>query len=1111
MSHTPAPEHSPAPSPPAAPPVAPPASKVENVLPLSPLQEGILFHALFDEQERDVYVAQLLLDLSGPLDAGLLRAAADAVLARHANLRAGFLRRASGEPAQVVRRDARVPWEELDLSAMGPDRQADAVRTLLAQDRARRFDLARPPLLRLTLLRVGPRSHRLLLTYHHILLDGWSWPVLVRELLTLHDAGARDARPREAGPTEAAPDTAVLDPVTPYASFLDWLSTRDTGAARDAWAGALAGLAGGSRTAPVSAGHSALLPQRVETVLTPDLTERLTTLARTHRVTPSTLLQGAWALLLAARLRSDDVVFGAVVSGRPAELPGVADIVGLCINTVPVRVRIDRTEPLVDLFTRLQDEQARLIDHHHLGLTDIQRTAGAGELFDSCVAYQNYPVDAAGLAALATGELRVTAVDPHDAAHYPLTLTAIPGEGLRLQIDHRPDAFDTADAQALLDRLVRLLQAAADDPARPVGAVNLLSPAEWRRVVHEVNDTARDEEYAEVADRVRHQARLRPHAVAVTDEAGRALSYGELVARTDALAERLRAEGVGAGALVAVLGEPTARTPAALLGILGAGAAYVPLDPVGPVARTAGLLTAGAVPWLLTSPEQRARAAEIAAAAGHPVRVLVLDGDGDGDGGATADARPAGLPSCDGGGREALAYVCFTSGSTGRPKGAMVHRRGMNNHLLAKLDDLELTPDDRVLMNAPLTFDISVWQMLAPLISGGRVHLVSRDTARDPDALFAAAARDGVTVMETVPSFVRAALDLWDSGVPRPALPALRRFVVNGEVLPPELCTRWYEHHPEAAIVNAYGLTECSDDNTHAFIGRQDVTGLVEHGRLPVGRPLRNNRLYILDPSLAPVPPGAPGELFIAGTGVGPGYLGEPRRSSERYVPDPFAAEPGARMYRTGDLARLRADGQLDFLGRQDHQVKIRGNRIELGEVETALRAAPGVGDAVVTVDRDGAGQQRLVGWFTGEADAGAIRAALARSLPNYMVPSLLFPLPALPLTTNGKIDRKALPDPAELARPAGRAPANATEEAVCALFAAVLGLDAAGPDDDFFAHGGHSLLATRLTGRLRTELGAHLTIRDVFETPTPAGIAALVAAAAPARPALRPRARDRA
>ncbi|MFJ6722987.1 amino acid adenylation domain-containing protein, partial [Streptomyces sp. NPDC091259] len=1043
-------------------------SRVEDVLPLSPLQDGILFHSLFDENERDVYVAQLLLELGGPLDAGRLRAAADGVLARHANLRAGFLRRASGEPAQVVRRDVHAPWREEDFSALDGPALRRALDTLLAEDRARRFDLARPPLLRLTLIRTGPHSHRLLLTYHHILMDGWSWPVLVRELLAAHDAG---------------PDAPGPAPVTPYSAFLRWLGTRDTEAARAAWSRSLAGLAGGTRTAPVSVPPGSVLPDRVETELTDTTTERLGELARAHRLTPGTVLQGAWALLLGRQIRSEDVVFGAIVSGRSPELPGVADIVGLCINTVPVRVRIDPAAPLVDFFGRLQEEQAELIEHHHLGLAEIQRLAGAGELFDSCVAFQNYPVDADGLAALSAGDLRVVDVDPHDAAHYPLTLTAVPGDRLRLQIDYRPDVFGARDARAMLDRLVRLLEAAIGEPNLPVGALDLLSAAERRRVLVELNDTTCDEDYAEVVERVREQAELDPGATAVTDDRGREIGYAGLVARTDALSLRLLDAGVGAGDLVAVLSEPTAAVPVALLGILGAGAAYVPLDPEGPVGRTADLLDAGGIGWLLAAPAQRERAREIADACAGAVRVLTLADAQDAQD--TAPAARAPLA----GGPDALAYVCFTSGSTGKPKGAMVHRRGMNNHLLAKLDDLELTPGDRVVMNAPLTFDISVWQMLAPLITGGRVHLVSRDTARDPAVLFADAADQGITVLETVPSFVRAAVDLWDAGAVPPELPDLRWFIVNGEVLPPELCERWYARHPDAAIVNAYGLTECSDDNTHAFIGH-DVGAQLEHGRLPVGRPLRNNRLYILDPGLAPVPPGVPGELFIAGTGVGPGYLRDPRRTSERYVPDPFAAEPGSRMYRTGDLARLRADGQLDFLGRQDHQVKIRGNRIELGEVETALRGVPGVTEAVVAVDRDHAGQQRLIAYYTGSPAPEEVRSALALALPNYMVPAMFLALPAFPLTTNGKLDRKALPDPATVARPAGRAPATAAEQTVCAIFAEVLGLPGAGPDDDFFAHGGHSLLATRLMGRIRSECGVELTIRDLFETPTPAGLA---------------------
>ncbi|MGW6575553.1 non-ribosomal peptide synthetase [Streptomyces sp. NPDC054945] len=1082
MNHPPS---TPSAAAPAATPAPAARSLVEDVLPLSPLQDGILFHALFDEEARDVYVAQLLLDLDGPLDADRLRAAADTVLNRHANLRAGFLRRATGEPAQVVQRGVRAPWQEVDLSGLGEGERTVAVDTLLAEDRATRFDLARPPLLRFTLVRTGPLSHRLLLTYHHIVMDGWSWPVLVRELLALHHT-----------------DDAPLGPVTPYSAFLSRLHSRDTAAAQDAWTRALDGLPGGTRTAPVSPPPGSVLPDRVETYLPESLTERLAALARGHRITSGTLLQGAWALLLGRQIRSEDVVFGAIVSGRDPELPGVADIVGLCINTVPVRVRIDPTESLVALFERLQDEQARLIDHHHLGLVEIQRLAGAGELFDSCVAFQNYPIDAAGLAALGAGGLQVTGVDPYDAAHYPLSLTAIPGERLRLQIDYRPDVFERDTAQALIERLARLLEAVAEDPSCPVGTVDLLSPAERHRVLVEWNDTARDEEYAEVLERVRQQAGRRPDAVATTDDTGRELSYADLVARADALALALLADGVRPGDLVAVLSEPTARVPVAMLGILGSGAAYVPLDPEGPVTRTADLLASGGIARLLAAPEQRARAEEIAAAVPGGLPVLVIDD--------AAAAVPGERPA-PAGGPDALAYVCFTSGSTGKPKGAMVHRRGMNNHLLAKVEDLGLGDGDRVVMNAPLTFDISVWQMLAPLITGGQVHLVTRDTARDPAALFDDAARRGITVLETVPSFVRAAVDLWDTGVLPPALPALRWFIVNGEVLPPELCTRWYARHPQAAIVNAYGLTECSDDNTHAFIG-PDVHAQLEHGRLPVGRPLRNNALYLLDAALAPVPPGVPGELFIGGTGVGPGYLRDPRRSSERYVPDPFSAVPGSRMYRTGDLARMRADGQLDFLGRQDHQVKVRGNRIELGEVETALRAVPGVGEAVVAVDRDHAGQQRLICYFTGTPTAEEVRTELGRNLPNYMVPSLFLHLPRFPLTVNGKLDRKALPDPATVHRPAGRLPATPAEKTVCEIFASVLGLQEAGMDDDFFAHGGHSLLATRLAGRIGTELGVRLNIRDLFETPTPAGIAARLAEAttAPARPALRPRSRAR-
>ncbi|PLW74077.1 non-ribosomal peptide synthetase, partial [Streptomyces sp. DJ] len=483
--------------------------------------------------------------------------------------------------------------------------------------------------------------------------------------------------------------------------------------------------------------------------------------------------------------------------------------------------------------------------------------------------------------------------------------------------------------------------------------------------------------------------------------------------------------------------------------------------------------------------------AELAAEAGTGAEVIPIDGAEDPDG-------P--LPPVPGGPGD-LAYTIFTSGSTGRPKGAMVHRRGMVNHLLAKVEDLGMTEEDSVVQNAPLTFDISVWQMLAGLVTGGRVRLVGDDTALDPQALFGTAAAERITVLEVVPSLLRTALDSWDAGAPAVELPDLRWLMVTGEALPPDLCTRWFARHPHVPVVNAYGPTECSDDVTHAVIDAATPLGDV---RVPIGRAVRNTRLYVLDERLQPVPVGVSGELYVGGTGVGLGYLGDPVRTAAAFVPDPFSEVPGDRLYRTGDRVRYLPDGQLEFLGRQDHQVKIRGQRIELGEVEAALRGVPGVTDCVVTVGTDPAGQSRLVGHLTGAVDPAQVRDRLTAVLPAAMVPAALVVMDALPLTPNGKVDRKALPAPdLSAAGDGGRAPRTPQEEILCTVFAEVLGLPRTGADDSFFDLGGHSLLATRLVNRIRTVLGIEIPVRALFETPTPAGLAASLPGAVGARAAL--------
>ncbi|GAB3898066.1 hypothetical protein GCM10029964_081930 [Kibdelosporangium lantanae] len=450
-----------------------------------------------------------------------------------------------------------------------------------------------------------------------------------------------------------------------------------------------------------------------------------------------------------------------------------------------------------------------------------------------------------------------------------------------------------------------------------------------------------------------------------------------------------------------------------------------------------------------------------------------------------------------------LAYVLFTSGSTGAPKGAMVHHGGMVNHLNAKVDDVGLAAADRTVQNAQLTFDVSVWQMLGPLVTGGTCLAVDEDTALDATALFAFAATNRATVLEVVPSSLRFALDAWAAGEARPpALPDLRVLVVTGEALPPDLCAAWLAWYPAIRMINAYGPTECSDDVTHAVITPDDLPA---GARAPIGRAIRNTRLYVLDRHLRPVPVGVPGELYVGGAGVGYGYWLDPVRTATTFVADPFADRPGDRLYRTGDLVRYLSDGQLEFLRRLDDQTKIRGQRIEPGEIEYALRQLDGVADVavVVTAPPDRPQDKQLAGYLVADRgttlDPAAVRAALGERLPEYMIPSSFTVLDALPLSAHGKVDRKALPAPRFVAR-AGRAPGSALEAALCRVFADVLGVERVFADDGFFDLGGHSLLATRLVSRIRSRFGVELPVRSVFEFPRVANLAEVLTRAGGAR-----------
>ena len=1011
-----------------------------DVLPLTPLQEGLLFHALYahERDAQDVYLVQLVLELDGAVDAARLRAAGQALLDRHPNLRAAFRRRRGGGPVQVIPHKAVLPWTEAELTGPGVDTEAEWAR-LLDEDRDRDFDPATPPLLRFTLARTGERRHRLLITHHHILLDGWSVSVLVQELLALYETGG---------------DPAALPPAPPYRAFLEWLGRRDRGGAEAAWREALDGVTEPTRlaaAAPDGRDSGVLAEARAE--LPAEAGAALTDLARRLGVTANTLVQTAWAILLSRTTGRNDVVFGATVSGRPAELPGVESMVGLFINTVPTRVRLRPDEPLSGLLRRIQDGYVGLLDHHHFGLADIQRAVGVPELFDTLVVFENYPTDAGSSG---VDGLRVVGSGGRDATHYPVTLVAFPGPRLRFRLAYRADLFDTDWADATLARLLRILEDIAAHPDRPLGRLALLPPAaQVHPAAAPASRTLTELWAAQVA--------ATPDAEAVLDH-GRILTYRELDARAEQLAQGLAALGAGPERVVGIALPRTAELVAAVLGVLKSGAAYLPLDPAYPADRLA-LIVDDARPVVVLATRETAEALP----AGTPL--LMLD-----DLDVTASQERPRSADLDN-----LACITYTSGTTGRPKGVAATQRNAAEFVTWTHTALGPERLARVLFSTSLNFDVSVFEIFSPLLCGGRIEIVENLLALTADG------RDAwdATLISGVPSVMAMVV------AGRPNVPA-RTVALGGEPIPEQLLTDLEAAFPGARIINFYGPTEAT---VYATAWQSDLDPYDKDGSPPLGGALARNRLHLLDQALHPVPDGVPGEVYLAGGGPTRGYLGRPGLTGQRFVADPFGG-PGERMYRTGDLAVRDPGGRLRFLGRVDHQVKVRGFRVELGEIEAVLTQHQDVANAAAAVREDHRGENQLVAYAVAVAGrtvtSETLRAHLARTLPAHMMPAAIVVLDSLPLTASGKLDRKALPAPGAPA-PAHGVPRTEPESRLRAIVADVLGLapDRVGVHDGFFDLGGHSLLVPLLTSRIRTELGTDLPVRAVFDTPSVAGLAA--------------------
>ncbi|PVC80728.1 AMP-binding protein, partial [Streptomyces sp. CS014] len=792
--------------------------KIEDVLTLSPLQEGFLFLHLLDEEELDVYVSQHSFDLEGELDATAMRGAATALLKRHANLRASFRQRGSGQWVQVIHRDVEPVWREVDLNARPATEHEAELERIAAEDCWNRFDLSRPPLIRFTLIRLGNNRFRFMLTNHHILLDGWSMPLVLRDLMSLYISGG---------------ETGALPRTRPYRDFLNWLNDQDNSAAQEAWTAALAGLDDVALIAPDPAPVVAL-PGNTDIELDEPTGEALIRIARAHGLTVNTVLQGAWALTLSQTLGRDDVVFGTTVSGRPAELDGVESMVGLFINTLPLRARLDPAESVTDLLQRLQSQQARLLNHQWINLAEIQRWAKTGKLFDTALVFENYPLETSEIDShLNSALLRLTSLSSVDNTDFALCLVAhMQGNALRMRIGNRTELCDEEFVRKIATRLVTTLRAIAGDPGGLVGRLELLDRAERHRVLEEWQGqhSRGGATRTDVVALFEKQAAATPDAVALT-YAGQSLTYAELNVRTNQLAHYLAGRGVGPEQFVAVDIPRGPDLVISLIAVLKTGAAYVPIDPDYPPERIAHILNDAAPALHLTALDD-------------------LDLDGHADRNLTDTDRTMPLTP------HHPAYMIYTSGSTGRPKGVVVPHSAVDNRLRWMQDAYPLGPGDRVLQKTPSSFDVSVWEFFWPLQEGASLVIAEPGGHKDPSYLSRLIREQAVTTCHFVPSMLQAFL-----AEPEAAgcTETLRRVFSSGEALPRDTANTFNATLPEVELHNLYGPTEATVDVTYHH------TATYGTGPVPIGRPVWNTRLYVLDASLRPVPVGVLGELYIAG------------------------------------------------------------------------------------------------------------------------------------------------------------------------------------------------------------------------------------------------------
>src|SRR5579864_4873665 len=1026
---------------------------------LSPMQHGMLFHAI-GEPGSGVDIEQIVCQLDEPLNTAAMLRAWDLITSRHTILRTAFVWEGLAAPLQQVYESVTIPSEIIDWRSVDAAEQAARWHRLLASDRKQSFDLSCVPLMRLHIVQLGESSYRMLWTFHHALLDGRSFPIVLREVFAAYTA-FRDG-------VQGGPQLAARKP---YYDYIEWLRTQDLPDAEQFFRKKLKGF-----RAPTAIPSSTPGDGRAwgiaQCQLSEASTQNLSAFPQTVGVTINTLLQGVWALLLHHHSGEEDIVFGATRAGRGSTLNDADAPVGLFINTLPMRISVRPNAPVGDWLREIREQHVSLRPYEQTPLRIIQKASevpGGTALFNSILVFENYLLDTALRGQ--GGEWTNRHFEYIGQTNFPLTLIVYADHEMILRLEHNPKYLDATGAERVLGHVRTLLEGICMDAAQAISSVPFLTETETTELLAPPRAASQVNEC--LHQRFERQVARTPDSIALTCD-GESLTYAELNRRANGVAQRLVSLGAGPEVLIGLCVERNLGMVIAILGILKAGAAYLPIDLSYPRERVAFMLEDACVPVLLS---QRSLQASLPK---HQGVVLFLDDVTDGvDETPDCEVKP-----------ENLAYVIYTSGSTGKPKGCQI----THANVVRLFDHTDrwygFQPSDVWTLFHSCAFDFSVWEIWGALLYGGRLVVVPYWVSRSPEAFAELLRREHVTVLNQTPSafrqlapFVLASTSTADQ--------TLRYVIFGGEALELAGLLPWMEQYgdSEPALINMYGITETTVHVTYRQITLKEVRA--GSGSL-IGEPIPDLAVYVLNPQRQPVPLGVTGEMYVGGAGVARGYLRRPELTAQRFIESPFAAGP---LYRTGDLARRLPNGDLEYLGRIDHQVKIRGFRIELGEIESVISSYPGIREVVVIAREDKPGDKKLVAYYCAaqEIALDALRAHMKASLPDYMVPAAFMPMDSLPLTPNGKVDRVALPAP-DVSRASRKdtyvAPRTAAEQALARIWSEVLGVEAPGVHDNFFELGGDSILSIQVISRAR-QAGFAIMPRELFHSPTIAGLAA--------------------